>query len=363
MRATTNLRRALPARVGLNEAAYVAFVALAVVWALTAASYWVFTTTAALLLAISTLGLMVVVGWAREVSLVQAGLTGTAVYLGGYAYRPEGGWGWPFLLAAAFAIGVVMLLSVVVALATAKLSGIYIMVLTLGLQMTIERSIFAETKLTGGLSARSTPRPEIFGLSFRGDRVFYFLCLAVLGLMMAVVARLRSSRHGQALVLVGTDRQAAASVGISPWRYKIFAFAVAGLFAGVAGVLTAPLFGTPPNAFTYYALTSLFYLAIPVLAGFRSILAVVLAAVAFGLAPQALEPHHISPLLLGGVGLLMGTLAGRAGISGLISDLLRSRQRRRSERLVAVEAGLLARRAPVDRGEPAALATAGGDDR
>jgi ABC-type branched-subunit amino acid transport system permease subunit len=357
--------RFLPATIGLNHASYAAFAAVAIAWAFVAADYWVFITTATILLAISTLGLTVVVGWAREVSLMQAGLTGTAVYLGGYAYRQEGGWGLPFLVAAAFAIGVVVLLSVLVSLATAKLSGIYIMVLTLGLQMTIERSIFAETRLTGGISALHTPRPRALGISFTGDRAFYFLCLAMLGLAVLVLVRLRSSRHGQALVLVGTDRQAAASVGISPWRYKIFAFAVAGFFAGVAGVLTAPLFGTPPAALTtYFSLNSLFYLAIPVLAGFQSLFGVVLVAAVFGLAPQALEPFRISPLLLGGVGLLLGTLAGRAGVSGLISDQLRARRRRRAtagSTEMAVDAPAV--RPGIELGEAAVYATAGSDER
>ena len=306
-------------RFGFNEASYAVFAAVAVVWALVAADYWVFITTMAILLAISTLGLTVVTGWAREVSLVQAGLTGTAVYLGGYAYRADRGWGLPFLVAAAFAIGVVVVLSLLLSLGTAKLSGIYIIVLTLGLQLALEKTVFANYKLTGGQSAIPTPRPAIFGLSFNNDRAFYFLCLAMLGVMVLALARLRSSRHGQALMLVGTDRQAAASVGISPFRYKMFAFAIAGFYAGVAGVFIGPLFRTPPAAFTFFALNSLFYLAIPVLAGFQSLFGVILVAIGFGLAPQALEPFRISPLLLGGLGLYGGTLAGRSGLSGLVA--------------------------------------------
>jgi ABC-type branched-subunit amino acid transport system permease subunit len=314
-------------RFGINEISYAVFAAVAIAWALVAADYWVFITTVAILLAISTLGLTVVVGWAREVSLVQAGLTGTAVYLGGYAYRSNGGWGLPFVVAAVFAIGVVVLLSVLLSLGTAKLSGIYIIVLTLGLQLALEKTVFASYKLTGGQSAIPTPRPALFGLSFNNDRAFYLLCLAMLGAMVLLLARLRSSRHGQALMLVGTDRQAAASVGISPFRYKMLAFAIAGFFAGVAGVFISPLFRTPPAAFTFFALNSLFYLAIPVLAGFQSLFGVILVAVAFGLAPQALEPFHISPLLLGGIGLYGGTLAGRSGLSGLVSGWKRKLQR------------------------------------
>jgi ABC-type branched-subunit amino acid transport system permease subunit len=305
----------------------------AVLWALLAPSYWVFTATTAVLLAITTLGLTVVVGWVREVSLVQAGLVGTAMYISGYLYRPEGGWGWPFLAAAAVGIGVVVLLSVLVSLSTARLSGVYILVLTLGLQITIERTIFANLKLTTGEGTGATlvtPRPALPGLSFESDRAFYFLCLFLLGVVLIVLSRLRNSRFGRSLLLVGTDRQAAASVGISPWRYKVFAFAIAGFMAGVAGVLTAPLFGTPPYPFAFFAFTSLAYLAIPVVAGFGSLLGVVLVALFYGLSPQALEPMRISPLILAGLGVAVGTLAGRAGLSGLVQDALRSRQRRRA---------------------------------
>ena len=341
--------------------------AVAVLWVYLAPSYWIFTATAAILLAITTLGLTVVVGWVREVSLVQAGLTGMAVYVGGYAYRTEGGWGWPFLLAAAFAIGTVVLLSVVVSLATARLSGIYIMVLTLGLQMTIERTVFANEKLTGGVSTLHTPRPAFFGISFASDRAFYFLCLAALAGSLLLLSRLRSTRQGRAMLLVGLDRQAAASVGVSPWRGKIFAFAIAGFFAGVAGVLTAPFYGTPPSATSYVALTSLFYLAIPVCAGLRSFFGVAVVAVAFGLAPQALEPYHISTFLLGGVGLVAGTLAGRAGITGVVQDQLkRWRQRTApaaSEIRLDDERDRDGEREPQRREAPTAPAMAGGDER
>jgi ABC-type branched-subunit amino acid transport system ATPase component/ABC-type branched-subunit amino acid transport system permease subunit len=310
----------------MRKATYGLLAAAAVLWVFLAPSYWVFTATTAVLLAITTLGLTVVVGWVREVSLVQAGLVGTAMYVSGYLYRPEGGLGWPFLAAAAVGIGVVVVLSVLVSLSTARLSGVYILVLTLGLQITIERTIFANLKLTTGEGSAATlvtPRPALPGLSFASDRAFYLLCLALLGVVLVFLFRLRHSRFGRSLLLVGTDRQAAASVGISPWRSKIFAFALSGFLAGVAGVLTAPLFGTPPYPFAFFAFTSLAYLAIPVVAGFGSLLGVVLVAVFYGLAPQALEPLRISPLILAGFGVAAGTLAGRAGLSGIVQNLLR----------------------------------------
>lgn len=318
---TTRIRQSVregsPPRVGWALA-----IGVAVFWVFLAPGYWIFTASIAVLLAVSVLGLAVV-GWVREISLAQAGLTGVALYLCGYAYRPQGGWGWPLLAAIGFAIGVTVLLSFGVALATSRLSGVYIMVLTLGLQMTIERTIFTNEKLTGGLAMLYTPRPKPFGVSLASDRVFYFVCLASLGGSLLLLSRLRASRQGRALLLVGVDRQAAAAAGVSPWRYKILAFAIAGFFGGVSGVLTGFLFGTPPSYVSFIALQSLFYLAIPVLAGVRSLVGVMVVAVAFGLAPQALEPLHISPLLLGGIAIVAGTLAGQAGISGAVRSVLK----------------------------------------
>src|SRR5207248_6558620 len=124
------------ARARAGTAAGAVLAAAGLVWVLRAPGYWVFTANAGLILAVATLGLMVVVGWIKEVSLVQAGLTGTAVYLCSYLYRPGHGWGLPYLVAAAIAIGVVVSLSFLIALASERLSGIYILVLTLALQVT-----------------------------------------------------------------------------------------------------------------------------------------------------------------------------------------------------------------------------------
>ena len=89
-----------------------------------------------------------VVGWAGEVSLASAALVGTSVYLTGYIVRADG-LHLPFLVGLLAGVAVATALHSFAALATAKLSGIYVMVLTLGLQVTIERTVFSVAKLTG----------------------------------------------------------------------------------------------------------------------------------------------------------------------------------------------------------------------
>jgi ABC-type branched-subunit amino acid transport system ATPase component/ABC-type branched-subunit amino acid transport system permease subunit len=308
--------------------------AVVALWTVMAPPYWLFTATTGVVLAISTMGLLVLVGWAREVSLAQAGLTATAIYLTGFAMRGGAGWNWPFLAAAALGIGVAVLLSLLISLATVRLSGIYIIILTLALQVTIEKTVFSNITLIETDPENVIPRPALLGVHLDSDRAYFLFAIAVLGLVMLFLARLRASRFGRGLMLAGTDRQAASAVGVSPWRAKILAFALAGFLAGLAGAMTAPLYPTPPSYISYLAIFSLVYLGIPVLAGFRSLLAVAIVAMGFATTPQALEHLHISPLFLGAAGLLTGTLAGPGGVSGLVLDFvhqLKTRARRRGD--------------------------------
>lgn len=306
---------------------WAAALAVALGWVFLVPGFWVFLGSAACLLAIAALGLMVVVGWAGEVSLASAALVGTSVYLTGYIVRGDG-LDQPFLIGALAGIVIATSLHSFVALATAKLSGIYVMVLTLALQVTIERTIFSVSKFTGGTEGVYLTRPRFLGLSFDSDRAFYFLALAVLGVVVVFLTLFRQSRHGRALLLVRTNREAAAAVGISPWRYKILAFAISGALLGLAGALTAPLYRSPPTLLQYLSFASLFLLAVPVTAGFESLVAVILVAFGFTMIPAVLEELQLrlSPNVVGGVGLLTGTYIGARGIGGAVLDRLREKR-------------------------------------
>jgi ABC-type branched-subunit amino acid transport system permease subunit len=285
-------------------------------------TYWIFIIQMSFLMGIVALGTMIVVGYARETTLMQAGLTGSAIYISGWAYRDNyDGLSLPFPVAALMGIAAVVALSVVVALISARLNPIYIMVLTLAAQFTLENSLFTQGKLTGGLQAPIVPRPNFFGISMRNERYFYFFLLAVTVCCVLLVDRFRHCRFGRAMLVVGYDKAAAAAMGINPWRYKVAAFAMGGLFAGIGGALWAPQLGAPPGVQQFYAMQSLFYLAIPVFAGFESVIAVVLTGMFFMALPMALEQHHFQPELLGGVCLIAGVLMGPRGVFGSLGDL------------------------------------------
>jgi ABC-type branched-subunit amino acid transport system permease subunit len=169
-------------------------------------------------------------------------------------------------------------------------------------------------------------RPRFLGVSFDSDLRFFYLCLAAAVAAGLFVNALRKSRHGRAMNLIRTDKRAAAAVGISPWRYKILAFAIGGGLIGVAGAFTAPLYRSPPAIVQFVAFQSLFLLAIPVVAGTRTLLGIASVSIAFALIPQALESHHLSPYLLGGIGLIAGTIVGPGGMGGNLLEILQKKK-------------------------------------
>jgi branched-chain amino acid transport system permease protein len=158
------------------------------------------------------------------------------------------------------------------------------------------------------------------------------------------------------MLLVRTNREAAAAVGISPWRYKILAFVISGLCLGLAGAMTAPLYRSPPTLLQYLSFASLFLLAVPVTAGSESLISVIIVAFAFTMLPAGLEEMslRLSPNIVGGVGLLTGTYIGARGIGGAVLDKLRDRR----ERAALAAAGLLGTTVELREGrEPAVIDT------
>ena len=291
--------------------------------------YWIFLSTAGFLTAITVMGLAVIIGWAGQVTLAGAALLGTSVYITGYLLREglAGSGAWPFIPAMIGGVACATVLSALVAIPTARFSGVYVMVLTMGLQVTMERTLFTYTWISGGAGADvRVPRPALFGFKFNTDMRYFYLSFGVMVVSGLLLHALRRSRHGRAIHLVRTDRQAAAAVGISPWRYRVIAFAIGGFLIGIAGAFTAPLYESPPALTQYILFQSLFLLAIPVVAGTQTIVGLASVAVFFQILPAALQSHRLSVYLLGGAGLIAGTLLGPRGMAGSLLDLLQQKR-------------------------------------
>jgi ABC-type branched-subunit amino acid transport system ATPase component/ABC-type branched-subunit amino acid transport system permease subunit len=299
------------------------------VWPLLTADYLVFTMSAAVPIAILGLGLLVLQGWTREIALCSAGLFATACYLMNWLHRPEQGKGLPWLVAALLAAGAVTAMMAGLALVSSKLPPMYMIVMTIGLQLTIESTIYGVGYLSGGTSGgnggaplhddRGTP----LGLNLLDDDVFYYYSLAWLAVVLVLLIRLRRSPVGLGFLLVGHNRQSAAALGIPATRFRVLAFTLAGFLAGVAGVLASWLFVTPPLFLSYRVQESLLLLAIPVVAGVDSMASVLMVAGYLVVMPVLLERWHVDQAFVASFTLGIGALFGSRGIGGRMQDLER----------------------------------------
>ena len=192
--------------------------------------------------AILGLSLVVVTGYAGQVSLAQLALAGTAAFTLSFLTKS---WDLPFPLAPLLAALVAAAIGVVIGLPALRLRGLTLGVVTLAFAYAIEAVWFRNADIVPTGGAHITP-PELFGANLGiGSGAdfprlsFGLVCLGTLVAVALGVALLRRSALGSAMLAVRANERSAAGVGINVVRVKVLSFALASFIAGLAGSLLA----------------------------------------------------------------------------------------------------------------------------
>lgn len=273
--------------------------------------------TTVFIVAIGGIGLNIVTGYAGQVSLGHAFFLGigayTAAVLGGEQKGEVIGLGLDMAIWLPMAGIVPALIALLVAPLAARVRGLYLAILTLGLVFVGEHIFREADRITGGAGVgRDAADPVLFGVDLlankeifgiRIDRftVYYLACL-VFFIGMAFLARnLTRSRFGRSFAAV-RDRDIAAEImGVSLFRTKTLAFVISSFYAGVAGALLSVLIGriTPAN---WDLLLSIQFLAVIFIGGLATISGSILGAVFVVMLPRAVEEISGNVPFVGGVG-------------------------------------------------------------
>jgi ABC-type branched-subunit amino acid transport system ATPase component/branched-subunit amino acid ABC-type transport system permease component len=194
-------------------------------------------TGATLQAAIIGLSLVVVTGYAGQVSLAQYGLAGAAGFVAAKLSQSLGLDFWACLI---LGVLVALPIGVIVGLPALRARGVNLAIVTLGLGLTIQDVLLNNPNYAGPGGEISTNAPSLFGYSlnptFFPNR-YAILCLVLFVLCGAMVANLRRSRVGRDLVALRTNERAAEALGIDVTATKLYAFAIGSAIAGVGGVL------------------------------------------------------------------------------------------------------------------------------
>ena len=188
-------------------------------------------------IAIILCSVVVVAGFAGQLSLCQFALAGLGAWM---AARLVSADGWPFGAALVAAVVGTTIVGVVVALPAIRTRGTSLAVATLAIALMFNALIFTNSSVTGGVVGLPIKSVSFAGIDLdplgHPERYGTFV-LVVLVLVGLLVANLRRGRAGARLLAVRSNERAAASLGINVIAAKVYAFAVAAAIAALGGVL------------------------------------------------------------------------------------------------------------------------------
>jgi branched-chain amino acid transport system permease protein len=273
--------------------------------------------------AIGVLGQTLLIGFAGQISLGQAGF----LALGAYSFAHLRQAGLPFLLALLAAGVVAGAAGVAVGVPSLRLRGPYLAIATLGFGLAVYQALAASEALSGGRSGLRVP-PLDLPTGVPASLGLYYVALVLLIGSAAAAGNLVSSYVGRAWLALRDAEPAAAAAGVNPSRYRLLAFSVSSFYAGVHGALLAQFLGhLEPQGFTLGE--SITMLAAVVVGG-ASVIGALLGAAFVTLLPAlAGERGFVVPVSLG-LAMILVVRFEPEGLAGLVQALSRRLEASRS---------------------------------
>lgn len=177
---------------------------------------------------------------------------------------------WPLMIVLSGFMGAIF--GAFVGLPALRLKHLYLAIATLSFQMIFEWVINFFTFFNQGQMISVGRVFWITGKVGRKDHYFfwYYVILVFVVLLGLMVRNLLRTKYGRSLIAVRDNDRAADAMGMHPGLTKIFAFALAGFFAGIAGALHCYLYrGAGIESFTLHH--SITYLAMAIVGGLGTV--------------------------------------------------------------------------------------------
>jgi branched-chain amino acid transport system permease protein len=181
------------------------------------------------------LSLVVLTGWAGQVSLGQMAFAGIGAAVGGGLTANQG---WDISLALLVGGCAGALIAVIIGYPAIRRGGLTLAVITLAFALLTSSYLLNEEFFNSWLPVGRIARPDFLGLiDISTETRYYYFCLACLALMYFLALGVRRSRTGRVLIAIRENERAARSYGVSATRTTLAAFAMSGFMAAFAGVL------------------------------------------------------------------------------------------------------------------------------
>ncbi|GLR26490.1 branched-chain amino acid ABC transporter ATP-binding protein/permease [Limnobacter litoralis] len=260
------------------------FAAIAIFPIIVPNPYYIHLVETIMIYAILLFGLDIVVGYTGQVSLGHAGLFGVGAYTAGVLFLHFHA---PIYVTVPVAILVTAAFGAILALPALRVTGPYLAMVTLAFGTIIQILINEMDWLTQGPMGLRVPKPHLEGVAM-SDEHYYWLVAVLMAVAMLVVHRILKSHLGRAFEALRDSPVASDCMGVSVYKYKVFAFVISAGFAGLSGSLYSYSEQyISPNTYNF-ELTILFLLAI-IMGGRKTRLGAVLGAAIIVMLPKLLD--------------------------------------------------------------------------
>ncbi|MGO4679784.1 branched-chain amino acid ABC transporter permease [Microbacterium sp. 2MCAF23] len=223
--------------------------------------------------ALVAVGLNVVVGYAGLLDLGYVAFFAVGQYTAAIFTSPDSPYlKIPYLWTLPAAMVIAMIFGVTLGVPTLRLRGDYLAIVTLGFGEIVRILATIIPAMKGQVGFQNVGRPPgetangvpIFATSNGGP--WYWLTLTVLIIVLLLVGNLERSRVGRAFIAIREDEDAAETMGVPTFKYKVWAFAIGASVGGLSGALMAGQIGFVNNQ-KFDVQTSILFLAAVVLGG------------------------------------------------------------------------------------------------
>ena len=244
---------------------------------------------------ISVHGLNILTGYCGQISIGHVGFMAVGAYVSAILTAKFGWSFWTAMPCAALAAGIAGL---IFGLPSLKIRGFYLIMATVAAHFIIIWLILQFQHVTGGADGLPVPKPKIGSIVLKSKASYFHLVMAFTVLATLLAKNIARTRAGRAFVAIRDNDLAAEVMGISLWSYKLQAFFIGCVYAGVAGVLSVHYYGFA-SVDQFHFMDSVWYLGMLIVGGMGSTGGAILGAISLKLLDELVT--IVGPILSGAV--------------------------------------------------------------
>jgi branched-chain amino acid transport system permease protein len=228
---------------------------------------------------VSVHGLNILTGYCGQISIGHVGFMAVGAYISAILTAKLG---WPFWAALPCAGMAAGMAGLIFGLPSLKIRGFYLIMATIAAHFIIIWVVLHLRSLTGGADGLTVPKPKIGSFVLISKGSYYYLVMVIACLATFLAVNIARSRVGRAFVAIRDNDLAAEVMGVNLWSYKLQAFFIGCVYAGVAGALLVHYYGfASVDQFPF--MDSVWYLGMLIVGGMGSTAGAILGAVSLKL--------------------------------------------------------------------------------